>query len=65
MKEYDVVVLNEDINESGLKKGMRGTIIEIFNTPSEEAYEVEFIDESSGKTIAITTLKPEQVTKCE
>ncbi len=41
MKELTSVKLTEDLPESGLAKGMIGTILEVFLKP-ELAYEVEF-----------------------
>lgn len=57
--ELDVVVLTEDLPNEGLTKGMVGTIIMIFQTPTL-AYLVEFCDDE-GRTIAMPALLPAQV----
>jgi hypothetical protein len=58
-KEFDGVVLLQDMPEEGLKKGMIGTVVLCFDTP-EIAYEVEFCDEN-GEAIAELALRPEQI----
>lgn len=52
--ELDVVILAEDLPDEGLTKGMIGTIVMVFETPTL-AYLVEFCDEE-GRTIALPTL---------
>ncbi|MDO8570676.1 MAG: DUF4926 domain-containing protein [Candidatus Daviesbacteria bacterium] len=52
-KNLEIVALNHDILEYGLKKGDTGTIVEIYD--GGEIYEVEFIT-SKGKTTALLTL---------
>jgi hypothetical protein len=54
----DVVVLNIDLPEENLQKGMRGVIVTVFDDP-ELAYEVEFCADN-GETIAEVALKPDQ-----
>lgn len=52
----DVVRLTRDVPEEGLRRGDRGTVVEVFESP-EEAYEVEFTD-AHGRTTALVTLLP-------
>ncbi|MBN3575892.1 DUF4926 domain-containing protein [Vibrio neptunius] len=54
----DVVVLQVDLPEENLQKGMRGVIVTVFDVP-ELAYEIEFCADN-GETIAEVALKPEQ-----
>jgi hypothetical protein len=46
---FDVVVLTQDMDEYALKKGMKGTVLDVYDHPTE-GYEVEFCDEA-GRTI--------------
>lgn len=57
--ELDVVVLGEDLPDEGLVKGIVGTIVMIFDTPTL-GYLVEFCDEE-GRTIAMPALLPAQI----
>lgn len=57
--EFDVVVLAEDLPDAGLTKGMIGTIVMVFETPTP-GYLVEFCDKE-GRTIALPTLHPTQL----
>ena len=59
MKQYDVISVKNDIPKNNLKKGMKGTIVLVFDDP-QLAYEVEFSDES-GETIDTVVLYPDQV----
>ena len=59
MEINDVVILKIDLPEENLIKGMRGTIVAVFNRP-EVAYEVEFCDED-GKTLAEVALRFDQL----
>lgn len=52
-KNLEIVALNHDISEYGLKKGDTGTIVDIYE--GGEAYEIEFMT-NEGKTIAVLTL---------
>lgn len=45
---YDVVALNRDDLQHGVKKGQKGTVIDILE--NGEAYTVEFVDEN-GETV--------------
>ncbi|WP_082045920.1 DUF4926 domain-containing protein [Pseudomonas sp. MEJ086] len=56
----DVVRLLEDIPSEGVFRDSLGVIVMVFSG-GEEAYEVEFCDES-GVTIAQLALKSSQVT---
>ena len=56
---FDVVILNADLPDEGLVKGMTGAIIDVYSSPSM-AYEVEFCDQQ-GRTIACVALAPEQL----
>ena len=55
----EVVKLQQDLPGFNLQKGGIGAIVEVYSNPYE-AYEVEFCD-TKGKTIALLTLKPEQL----
>lgn len=52
-KNLEIVALNSDIPEYGLKKGDTGTIVDIHE--DGETYEVEFMSDE-GRTIAVATL---------
>lgn len=58
-KLFDVVVLNEDLSDEGLRAGMIGAVIDVYSQPVE-GYEVEFCDEQ-GRTIAQLALSPDQI----
>ncbi|GLU36048.1 MAG: DUF4926 domain-containing protein [Pigmentiphaga sp.] len=58
-KLFDVVVLNEDLSDEGLRAGMIGAVIDVYSQPVE-GYEVEFCDEQ-GRTIAQLALSPDQL----
>jgi len=53
MRTLDLVVLDRDIDEHGLKKGDVGTIVHCY--VNGEAFEVEFMT-ADGQTIAVVTL---------
>lgn len=55
----EVVQLQQDFPNISLFRGSTGTIIDTYMSP-HEAYEVEFYDDR-GVTIALLTLKPEQL----
>ncbi|HDS1581214.1 TPA: DUF4926 domain-containing protein [Stenotrophomonas maltophilia] len=55
---FDVVVLIEDIPGEGLRAGMKGSIIDVYNQPVEGC-EVEFCDEQ-GRTVAQLALSFDQ-----
>lgn len=58
IREYDSVVLTEDIAEYGLQKGDLGTVVLIHR--EAEGYEVEFLT-LDGETVAVVTLLAAQV----
>ena len=53
IKELDIVALNHDIQESGLKAGDVGTVVHCYE--DHIGYEVEFVT-AEGRTIAVLTL---------
>jgi len=53
MQVLDLVALERDIDEHGLKRGDVGTIVHCYS--SGEAFEVEFVT-VDGQTIAVVTL---------
>lgn len=59
MKILDHVRLLHDIPLRNLKRGMTGTIVEVFDKPNR-AYEVEFSDEN-GVTVAQLALQPNEI----
>ncbi|WP_067496582.1 DUF4926 domain-containing protein [Actinoplanes sp. TFC3] len=58
-EELDAVQLTAPVPGDGLEAGAVGTVVHVFHTPYL-AYEVEFVDDQ-GATIAMTTLRPEQI----
>lgn len=58
MNLYDIVELATDRPEDGLLAGATGTIVDDYHGSDE--YEVEFVDDN-GKTIALTTLRGDQL----
>jgi hypothetical protein len=58
-QELDVVELTEDLPEFGLKKGEIGAVVVAFDQP-DEAYDLEFVDES-GKSRFAYAVKPRQI----
>lgn len=58
MQELDVVTLVADLPEFGLKEGDRGTIVHIDRGGA--AFMIEFVA-PDGRTVALTTLRPDQV----
>lgn len=53
-KELETVILTHDIKTHGLIEGAVGVIVDVHG--EGEAYEVEFVDIVSGRTIALLTL---------
>jgi Domain of unknown function (DUF4926) len=53
------VHLREPLARFGLARGAVGAVVMVFTRP-RLAYEVEFVDED-GKTRALATLRPEQI----
>lgn len=62
-QELDVVELTEDLLEFGLKKGEIGAVVAAFDEP-DEAYDLEFVDES-GKSRFAYAVKPNQIRAAE
>ncbi len=62
-KELETIVLKHDIAAYGLKEGTVGAIVDVHG--EGEAYEVEFIDTTSGRTIALLTLTAEDLKPLE
>ena len=59
-QELEVVELTEDIPEYGVKKGERGVVITAFTKP-DEAYDLEFVDESGSESRFAYSVKPNQI----
>ncbi len=60
---YDIVRIKQPVPNKNLEAGAKGTVLIIYNDPNLPlAYEVEFLDKS-GKTVAIITLKDDEVEK--
>lgn len=59
MKILDRVRLLRDMPSRNLRRGMTGTIVEVFDKPNR-AYEVEFSDEN-GVTVAQLALQPNEI----
>lgn len=59
--ELDIVEVTEDLPEYGVKRGERGTVIEVFDEP-EEAYILEFVDQSGTSSRLAYWVKPSQIT---
>jgi hypothetical protein len=53
----DVVVLNTDLPDPGLKRGDLGAVVDVY---SPDAIEVEFVT-ASGRTRAIITLRASDI----
>lgn len=54
IKEFETVVLNNDLPGTSLHSGDRGVVVMVYN--EGEAYEVEFFS-PDGKTIAVETIE--------
>ena len=52
-RELDTVVLTNNIDKHGLKKGDMGTVVHVYSDSG--ALEVEFVT-ADGKTVAVLTL---------
>ncbi|HJQ70960.1 MAG TPA: DUF4926 domain-containing protein [Blastocatellia bacterium] len=59
-QELDIVELTEDLPEYGLKKGDRGVVVFVFEKP-DEAYMLEFVDESGTSSRLAYAVKPDQI----
>lgn len=58
-EELDTVILIHDIAERGLKRGDIGAVVHVYD--DGRAYEVEFVDSTSGSTVALLTLSPTDI----
>jgi hypothetical protein len=61
MQLFDTVEVTCDVPEEGVRKGMIGAIVEVFEVPTP-AFEVEFTD-SDGRTVVLATLPGSQLKK--
>lgn len=59
--ELEVVVLERDVPEHGLRKGDVGTVVLVHG---KDAFEVEFMT-ASGNTVALFTLSGQDLRKAE
>lgn len=59
--EYDTVVLTNDYESEGLKKGGIGAVLMVYTEPNE-AYEVEFVDDD-GEVKAQAVFLPNEIEK--
>ena len=59
-QELDIVELTEDLPQYGVKKGEQGVVITVFDEP-DEAYDLEFVDESGTSSRFAYSVKPEQI----
>jgi len=57
-QELDMIVLNHDVDEFGLKQGDIGTIVHCYK--DNKAFEVEYIT-ADGRTVALLTLEPKEI----
>ena len=58
IKEFERIILTEDIPNTELKKGDVGVVVQIYN--EGEGYEIEFFA-LNGDTLAVETLESKQV----
>ncbi len=58
IKEFEYVVLDEDLANSPLRRGDLGIVVMVHN--NGEAYEVEFTA-LDGKTVSVETLEKSQI----
>lgn len=56
----ETVVLTEDLPEYGVKSGEKAVILEVFEKP-EEAYMLEFVDETGTSSRIADWVKPDQI----
>jgi hypothetical protein len=57
----DIVELIEDLPEYAIRRGERGTVVEVFDNP-EEAYILEFVDDEGTSSRLAYWVKPHQIT---
>lgn len=58
--ELDIVELTEDLPEFDLRRGERGTVLEVFDKP-EEAYIIEFIYDEGAESKLAYGVRPNQI----
>lgn len=59
-QELEIVELAEDLAEYGVKKGERAVVTTAFSEP-DEAYDLEFVDESGTSSRFAYSVKPNQI----
>lgn len=59
-QELETVIATEDLPEYGVKQGEKGVVLEVFDTP-EEAYLLEFVDESGNSSRIAHWVRPDQM----
>jgi tetratricopeptide (TPR) repeat protein len=59
-QELEIVELTEDMPEYGVKKGERAVVITAFSEP-DEAYDLEFVDESGAESRFAYSVRPDQI----
>ena len=59
-QELDIVEVTEDLPKYGVKKGEQAVIITAFDEP-DEAYDLEFVDESGTSSRFAYSVKPNQI----
>ena len=52
MKEHDIVIALNDLDEGRVQKGAKGTIIDVYSNPA--GYEVEFMLDDGADWIAVS-----------
>jgi hypothetical protein len=55
-----VVELMDDFPSKGVARGMRGTIVENFDYPSE-AYDIEIVSDAGMTEILLSSVRPNQI----
>lgn len=63
-QELDVIELTEDLPEYDLRRGAQGTVLEVFGNP-EEAYMIEFLENSGEISKIADWVKPSQIKMVE
>src|SRR5437660_496922 len=63
-QELDLVEVLEDFPPYDVKKGEIGVVVEVFDNPNE-AYDLEFVDESGTSSRFAYSVKPDQIRKVD
>jgi S-adenosylmethionine hydrolase len=63
-QELEIVELAQDLPEYGVKKGERAVVTTAFSEP-DEAYDLEFVDESGTSSRFAYAVKPTQIRRIE